>query len=58
MTSWIIGAVFSILGLVGLGLASQALDIGMYTFGLGLAAFGVLLDFWLIKDHFDQAERG
>jgi len=58
MASWLIGSIFSILGIFGTVLAANAVDAGMYSFGLGLLAFGVLIDFWLIKDHFDMEERG
>jgi hypothetical protein len=43
--------------LLGAILASQALDLGMATFGLSLVGFAVLFVFWLMKDHFDQIER-
>jgi hypothetical protein len=57
MTSWILGIVTGIFALLGAVLASHAIDIGMATFGSGLAVFGVFFVFWLLKDHFDEAER-
>jgi hypothetical protein len=57
MMSWFFGIFALLAALLGAILASRALDIGMATFGIGLVVFAVLLIFWLIKDHFDQAER-
>ena len=56
-TSTVIVAVFaSVLGLVGLFMASRATDTGIYLFGLTIFAFAVLLDFQFIKRPFDQAD--
>jgi hypothetical protein len=57
MTYWLFGILAVVFGLLGAVLASRAIDIGMYTFGLGLVGFAVLLVFWLAKDHFDEQER-
>jgi hypothetical protein len=57
MSAWIIGAAVSGFGVLGLVLASGALDTGMYHFGLALFGFSVLYVFWLIKSHFDEAAR-
>ena len=57
MTSWILGIVAALIALLGIILASHALDIGMTTFGFELVVFGVGFVFWLIKDHWDEAER-
>ena len=57
MTSWIFGIVATLIALLGIILASHALDIGMTTFGFGLVVFAVGFVFWLIKDHWDEAER-
>jgi hypothetical protein len=57
MTYWLFGILAVVFGLLGAVLASRAIDIGMYTFGLGLVGFAVLLVFWLTKDHFDEQER-
>ena len=57
MIDWILGLVMAVLAVLGLVLASGAYDIGMYTFGLLLFAFGVFFDFWLVKKSFDTKER-
>jgi hypothetical protein len=57
MSEVIFGTLAGLFGLLGAILASGAIDIGMETFGLGLIAFALLLGFWLIKDHYDLAER-
>ena len=49
----VIMVLVGLVGLLGLFAASHAVDRGMYVFGLVLAAFGVLFDFWLLKGHFD-----
>jgi len=58
MVALIIGVFVTICGLLGAVLAANALDIGMYSFGLGLVAFAVVVDFWLTKEYFDELERG
>jgi hypothetical protein len=57
MIDWILGLVMAVLAVLGLVLASGAYDTGMYTFGLGLFAFGTFFDFWLVKKYFDAKER-
>ncbi len=57
MSAVVIGSLLSILGLFGLVLAGGAIDAGMYQFGLALFGFAFLFDLWLIKSHFDAAER-
>jgi ABC-type maltose transport system permease subunit len=52
----VFGTIVAIAGLLGLYLAAHALDDGIYLFGLLLAAFAVVFDFWLVKRHFDAAE--
>ncbi len=58
MSDIVLGTLVTLLGLLGVFLAGNALDAGMETFGLGLAGFAVLYVFWLIKTHFDEAARG
>jgi hypothetical protein len=55
MSDFLIGALVSLLGLLGLYAAGHALDSGMETFGLGLAFFAVFYVVWLVKKHFDRA---
>jgi hypothetical protein len=57
VTSWIFGIFAGLIALLGVILAANALDIGMATFGAGLIVFGVGFVMWLIKDHWDEAER-
>ena len=57
MIDWILGGCITVLALLGLILAANAYDTGMYTFGLGLFAFGIFFDFWLVKKTFDADER-
>lgn len=56
VSSIVVAAVVLVLGLLGLILASGALDIEMYVFGLSLAGFAAIFGFGLIRAHFDQAE--
>lgn len=44
----------AILAILGLFIASRAVDAGMQVFGFVLVAFGVLKTFWLIDRHFDR----
>jgi len=57
MIDWILGGFMAALAVLGLILASGAYDTGMYTFGLGLFAFGIFFDFWLVKKSFDATEQ-
>lgn len=57
MIDWILGGCMTAFAIVGLFLASAAYDTGMYTFGIGLFAFGAFFDFWLVKRTFDAKER-
>jgi len=52
----VVGLLVLVLGLIGLLLASGALDDGMFVFGLSLAGFAVVFDIGLIKRHFDRAD--
>ncbi len=56
MSQWIVGIVSGLFGLLGLFLASHAVDDGMSVFGFALFAFGVLMVFWLTKKAFDAGE--
>jgi hypothetical protein len=51
----LIGACVTAAGILGLFLAARAEDVGISLFGLSLFGFAVLLDFWLVKRHFDAA---
>lgn len=53
----VIGALVTVLALVGLILAAAAKDHGIAIFGYALFLFGVLFDFWLIKRHYDAQEK-
>jgi hypothetical protein len=57
MSSVIIGAIMALVGILGAYLSSRAIDIGMATYGIGLVVFAIFFGFWLIKDHFDQAQN-
>ena len=46
----------TLVGMLGLYAAANAVDSGITLFGMVLAAFAVLFDFWMIKKHFDEAE--
>jgi len=52
----VVGLLVLILGLVGLVMASGALDDAMYVFGLSLAGFAVVFDIGLVKRHFDRQD--
>jgi hypothetical protein len=45
-----------LVGLVGLAAASSAVDGAMYLFGLIMFGFGVLVNFLLLKRHFDEID--
>lgn len=53
----VVGLMVAVFGLIGLVLASGALDTEMYLFGLALAGFAVLFELGLIRRHFDRLER-
>lgn len=56
MADWIFGIFAGLCALMGLFLASGALDVGMATFGFALFAFGCFLVFFLMKQHFDAED--
>jgi hypothetical protein len=58
MSHWIMGIFAVLLGLVGLFMAAAARDFVILAFGLGLALFGVLFCWWMIKSAYDEAEDG
>jgi hypothetical protein len=53
----IVGVAVAIAGLLGLFLLANAVDLGIQIFGALLFLFGVLLNFWFIKSHYDGLER-
>lgn len=54
--NWCVGALIGVLGLVGLFLASRAVDDALYIFGLALFGFAILFIFGTIRRAFDEAE--
>lgn len=52
----VVGVCMIPLGLLGLLIASRALDIEMSVFGYGLLIFASLFGFSLIKQHYDRLE--
>lgn len=54
MTSWIVGIVCGLFGLLGAFLAANAMDDGMFVFGLGLVAFGIWMIYFLIRKRSDE----
>jgi hypothetical protein len=53
---WIIGGIVVLAGLIGLFLAADAVDDGVYIFGLSLFAFAVLFVFAQIRRAFDARD--
>lgn len=56
VSSCVMGGFVSLLGLVGLFMASRAHDVAMHGFGLGVFAFSVLFVFVLVKRAWDAAD--
>ncbi len=56
LSALIVAAMMAALGLVGLILASGALDDEIFIFGLSLAGFAAIFGFGLIRRYFDRAE--
>ena len=52
----IVGFLMTAFGIIGLILASGAMENEMYVFGLALFAFAVVFDLGLIRRHFDRQE--
>ncbi|MFC3674831.1 hypothetical protein [Ferrovibrio xuzhouensis] len=53
---WLFAALVTVFGLVGLVLAAGAKDDSIAAFGLLLAGFAVLFDYWAISYAHDHAE--
>lgn len=51
---WIVGGILSLLGVIGLFLAANAKDDGIYVFGFAIAAFAVFYVFAAIKQSYDR----
>jgi hypothetical protein len=52
----VVGVLVLVLGLIGLKMASGALDDEIYVFGLSMALFAALFEFGLIRRYFDRKE--
>ena len=52
----IIGLMMTAFGLIGLILASGAMDDGMYVFGLSLFGFACVFVLGLLRRHFDRLD--
>ena len=52
----IVGLLMTAFGLIGLILASGAMDNEMYMFGLSLFGFAGVFEFGLIRRHFDRQD--
>ena len=55
-SDFIVGLLMLVFGIVGLFLASGAMDDEMYVFGLTLFGFATAFEFGLLRRHFDKAE--
>ncbi len=53
----VIGIMMGVFGLLGLYLASRALDDEMYVFGLSLAVFAGLFLFGMVRRHYDRVDE-
>ena len=51
-----VGVMMGLLGLLGLKMASGALDNEIYIFGMGLFILAILFDFGLIRRHYDRID--
>ncbi|WP_298724617.1 hypothetical protein [uncultured Ferrovibrio sp.] len=57
LSYWVMAALVTVLGLLGIVLAAGAQDAGMQAFGLALAAFAVIYDFFAIhRTHEESAD--
>ncbi len=55
-SDFIVGLLMLVFGIVGLFLASGAMDDEMYVFGLTLFGFATAFEFGLLRRHFDKVE--
>jgi hypothetical protein len=53
----IIGLAVALAGLLGLFMLANAADLGIQLFGGLLFLFGVFLNFWFIKSHYDALDQ-
>lgn len=58
VSTWVIGAMTGVFGLLALIFAARAVDAAAMWFGLAGFVGAVLFGFWLMKRAFDEAERG
>jgi hypothetical protein len=56
ISAWVVGILVTIFAILGLFLWARSVDFGMSLFGFGLLVFGLGMDFWLLKRHFDLKE--
>lgn len=54
---WIASGIVGLIGIIGLFLAANAADRGIYVFGLGLAAFAIIYISAQMKRSFDAGGR-
>jgi hypothetical protein len=52
----LVGLLVAVLGLVGLVMASGAMDNEIFIFGLSLAGFAVVFEFGLVRAHYDRID--
>lgn len=57
VSSLIVGAMVTALGILGLFLVAHAADAEMLVFGVSLAGFAVAFNFNLIRRHFNSVEK-
>ncbi|MCW5748820.1 MAG: hypothetical protein KIT36_21710 [Alphaproteobacteria bacterium] len=56
IAAWVVGTLSTIMAILGLFLWARSVDLGMGVFGFGLLVFGLGMDFWLLKRHYDLRE--
>ena len=57
MSDVVVGVLVAVLGLIGLVMASGAVDDEIYVFGLSLAGFAAVFLFGLIRAFYDRQEK-